>query len=231
MHTLFRKTSSSILGVVIPLLLLVAYLVIFLLVLMLPNYLSPIFSVEKYGEGGSLLYLTYWSNLAMLIWLTIGTILFSISIVGCLIKTLIRMTKEDIEDSTYNRYVYPVAAAVVTIGFVSFLALAYIRDESIINIVNGYHSDINQLKAGETQIFQGKLRLEKLDQIEGGYYNEKADLIRWVTGIEGIAPYKENIFFRCQISQSKEIDIESKYTVHYLPHSKIIISIRILDLK
>lgn len=53
----------------------------FLIVLQLPYSMTKYINLDKFGEAGVILRMTYWSNLIILIWLTLGTSIFSILLI------------------------------------------------------------------------------------------------------------------------------------------------------
>ncbi len=53
----------------------------FLIVLQLPYSMTKYINLDKLGEAGVILRMTYWSNLIILIWLTLGTSIFSILLI------------------------------------------------------------------------------------------------------------------------------------------------------
>lgn len=53
----------------------------FLIVLQLPSSMTKYINLDKLGEAGVILRMTYWSNLIILICLTLGTSIFSILLI------------------------------------------------------------------------------------------------------------------------------------------------------
>ncbi|BAQ36360.1 hypothetical protein CBB2_3357 [Clostridium botulinum] len=53
----------------------------FLIVLQLPSSMTKYINLDKLGEAGVILRMTYWSNLIISIWLTLGTSIFSILLI------------------------------------------------------------------------------------------------------------------------------------------------------
>lgn len=53
----------------------------FLIVLQLPSSMTKYINLDKLGEAGVILRITYWSNLIILIWLPLGTSIFSILLI------------------------------------------------------------------------------------------------------------------------------------------------------
>ena len=53
----------------------------FLIALQLPYIMTKYINLDKFGEAEVIMRMTYWSNLIILIWLTLGKSIFSILLI------------------------------------------------------------------------------------------------------------------------------------------------------
>ncbi|SNS67650.1 hypothetical protein SAMN05446037_101679 [Anaerovirgula multivorans] len=209
--------------IMMPFVLFILYLGGFLIVLQLPSIIPRYFSLEKFGEAGAVLRLTYWSNLAMLMWLILGTtILCTRLIIHCF------------KGNNYGKNLQEQAMmlkgkmglSVILIVFAGFLSFVYLRDEKVLDIVERYHSDIALLKKEEIEIYEGMIKKGDRTEIEGGYYTDKPTPLQILNNHDFVI-WEERKRFLCPNTLLRDMDIEKNeyYRISYLPYSKIVVSI------
>lgn len=221
-----KERLRDILEILTPIFLIILYLCGFLMVLKLPSSISKYLSIEKFGQSGALLRCTYWSNLIMLLWLTVGTSIFCILLIIWCFKG--NKNKNKLQARVFARG--KLTLSVIFISFIVFLSFAYLRNEKVLDIIQRYHSDIILLKNNEIEIYEGMIQEKEEQWIEGGYYEEKPMPLKILNNYY-FAIDEERKMFLCPdtLLNDRKIERDRYYKIRYLPHSKIVVSIESIN--
>ncbi|WP_315115450.1 hypothetical protein [uncultured Clostridium sp.] len=158
----------------------------------------------------------------MLIWLTLGTGIFCILLVMHCLKENKRKDKLD----PFKILRRKIILCVILGSFTIFISFAYLKYEKVLDIVKRYDSDIILLEGGKTEIHEGMIEEGVEQEIEGGYYEEKPTPLKILNSYE-FTTNEEGREFLCPKTLLRNIEFEENkyYRIHYLPHSRIVVSI------
>ncbi|MCY6957743.1 hypothetical protein [Clostridium brassicae] len=217
-----KQNIWATLQIIAPLLLTIIYLKGFLIALELPSNMTKYIHLDKLGETGVILRLTYWSNLIILIWTTIGTSIFSILLVIHCLKGNKRKDKLN----TLTILQGKIILSIILVAFMGFLSFVYLQKEKVIDIVKRYDSDIILLKSQKTEVYEGMIEERVEQEIEGGYYAEKPKPLKILNS------YKVNTNEKCKrflcpktLLKNIKLKKDKYYRIYYLPNSRIVVSI------
>ncbi|MBC2398795.1 hypothetical protein [Clostridium tetanomorphum] len=182
--------------------------------------------LDKLGETGVILRVTYWSNLIILIWLTLGTSIFFILLITHCLKGNKRKDKLNTLTILHGK----ITLSVLLVSFMIFISFAYLGREKVLDIVKRYDSDITLLKSEKTEIHEGMIEEGVEQEIEGGYYAEKPRPLKILNS------YKFNTNEKCKkflcpknLLSNIEFKKNKYYRIYYLPHSRVVVSIESIN--
>lgn len=208
--------------ILVPILAMMVYLAAAMLVMQLPSFLPALFTEGGYGSGPSVLYITYWSNLALTCWLIAGAAAVAAVSVVWVIKMLGSYGWGQIG-------LLMVFLGLMAAGGSCLLSFAMISSEGIIGILQDCKADIRLLKEEEYAVYEGPLELGGRLSVEGVYYEKKPRLTCWLVGDTEPEAVNKNtkVYFRFGEEGARALDLRKDrlYRVEYLPNHQVAVHV------
>lgn len=233
------SSKKMIILILTPIFYLMAFFIIMLGIMKLPNIVPLFFKSSKVGLAESVLYPTIICNVALAGGLILGSIVVVIGNIKWFRK-LMKIAKSDNQSEKLGlnkQSIFSLAIlGIISVVFSTVFSIALLGTEEIFDIISRNREDLKIYKSGEGVKYYGTLQLGKsYRRMEGIYYTGKySQFTKTLTGVE--YPHQgwragKNFYLVCPITLSRNLKLEkdTDYVVSYLPNTKVVYSIKKLN--
>lgn len=233
------SSKKMIILILTPIFYLMAFFIIMLGIMKLPNIVPSFFKSSKVGLAESVLYPTIICNVALAGGLILGSIVVVIGNIKWFRK-LMKIAKSDNQSEKLGlnkQSIFSLAIlGIISVVFSTVFSIALLGTEEIFDIISRNREDLKIYKSGEGVKYYGTLQLGKsYRRMEGIYYTGKySQFTKTLTGVE--YPHQgwragKNFYLVCPITLSRNLKLEkdTDYVVSYLPNTKVVYSIKKLN--